>query len=95
MDDGYFNKDHCVALAKAIDSLTQAVQAGLDWFKSQADLATKQDLKEMEKRVLDAIESGAHDDPKIAQALAEATARLKAHTDALDAAAKAAPGAPP
>ena len=85
-----FNSD----TARAIDALTKEVKAGVEWLKSHSDLATKQDLAETEKRILDAVSAGAHDDPKLVQALAEATAKLKTHTDSLKAGVDAAKSVP-
>ena len=79
--------------AAELCEIRSELKSGLEWFKSHANLATKQDLAETEKRILDAIASVSRDDPKIAQGLAEATAKLKAHTDALEAGVNAAKSA--
>ena len=71
--------------AHAIRELTQEIHAGVEWFKSHANLATKQDLKETERRIIAAIGSA---DPGEA---AKLTAELKAATDPLKAAVDAAP----
>ena len=80
-----FDNDKDSATAHAIRELTQEIHAGVEWFKSHANLVTKSDLKETENRIIAAIGSA---DP--AQA-AELTAELKAATDPLKAAVDAAP----
>ncbi len=83
MDLGQHEKDSATALA--IRELTQEIHAGVEWFKSHANLPTKQDLKETENRIIAAIGSA---DPAQVAAL---TAQLKAASDPLKAAVDAAP----
>jgi len=71
--------------AHSIDALTKVVQAGLEWFQKHANLATKHDLEETERRIIAAIGSA---DPA---EVAKLTAELKAATDPLKAAVDAAP----
>ncbi len=43
-------------LAAAINGLNETGKAQAEWFKSHLDCATKQDLKEMENRIMEAID---------------------------------------
>jgi len=83
MDLDQHEKDS--ATAHAIRELTQEIHAGVEWFKSHANLVTKQDLKETENRIIAAIGSADPDE------IAKLTAELKAASDPLKAAVNAAP----
>lgn len=47
--------DALLDVVGAIEAYTKQRKTEFDWFKSHIDLATKQDLKEMEKRIMSVI----------------------------------------
>lgn len=59
------------------------INAGVEWFKSHSNLATKQDLKETESRIIAAIESANPEE------ISKLIAQLKASADPLKAAVDA------
>lgn len=82
-------------VAAELHCLREDLKSGLDWFKSQANLVTKQDLKEMEKRIMATQaevveelkllkEQGAKIKAEVISAKEELTAEIKRLQDIID-----------